>query len=266
MHHYEQPPQQEPPPEKRAPSGMYRVAVPLPVSPPRLTYALLGMIVLIFMYYMSLSVLNQNLFLYDWAKVNDLIKDGEYYRLFTSMFLHLNLMHIFFNGYALYVIGRDVEALFGTARFALVYFLGGLSGSLASFVFSDAPSVGASGAIFAIFGAEMVYFYLHRDLHGEAGRRHLNQLMVIMLINLGLGFFSTTGATDFRIDNASHIGGLFGGVVLAWFISPNYNVERDVSAPSGMRVVDRNPMQHWALPSVLYAVGLVAITAYAIAA
>lgn len=248
------------------PGGLRHVAVYMPVSRPRLMYVLLAINVLIFVYFLGLSDTAQNQFFVDWAKVNEFIRDGEYYRLFTAMFLHLNLMHLLFNSWALYVLGQDVEALFGTPRFAIVYFLGGLSGSLASFIFSSAPSVGASGAIFAIFGAEMVYFYQHRALYGEAGRRHLNQLIFIMLLNLGLGLFSTTGATDFRIDNAAHIGGLVGGVVLAWFIGPEYQVRQDPRTDSGLAVVDVNPPRRWALPSVIYGVGLVVLIVYAVSA
>lgn len=247
------------------PPGPRRIAVQLPISPPRLTYALLAVIILIYLYSMTLSSPMARVeFLSQWAKVNDAIRDGEYYRLFTSMFLHLNLMHILFNGYALNIIGRDVEGLFGHLRFAVIYFLGGLSGSLASFVFTDAPSVGASGAIFALFGAEMVYFYQHRSLHGEMGRRHLNHLFFVMMLNLALGLFSQ--ATSFRIDNAGHIGGLVGGVVLAWFIGPDYNVQSDPSAMGGHRVIDRNPIQRWAIPSLLYAVVLAAALVYAVTA
>lgn len=248
------------------PPGTQRVAVRLPVAEPRLTYGLLGLIVLIALYYFSLPAREQVLLLSDWAKVNDLIRDGEYYRLLSSMFLHLNLTHLIFNGYALFVLGRDVEALFGTVRFAILYFLGGLSGSLASFIFTDAPSVGASGAIFAIFGAEMVYFYQHRALHGVAGRQHLTQLIILMLINLGLGFFASTGATNFRIDNAGHIGGLVGGVVLAWFIGPAYRVQRDPTAESGFSVVDKNPVGRWVLWSAVYAMGLAVLIVYAVTA
>lgn len=247
-------------------SSARQVAVFLPLAKPRLTYVLLAINILIFMYYFSLPTPDQYRFLFDWGKVNEQIRAGEYYRLFTSMFLHLNLTHILFNGYALYVFGRDVEGLFGPARFAIIYFLGGLSGSLASFVFTSALSVGASGAIFAVFGAELVYFYVHRDLHGAAGRRHLSQLTFIMLLNLGLGFFSTTGATGFRIDNAGHIGGLAGGLVLAWFIGPAYRVHSDWTIEGGYRIVDDNPVRRWALPSVLYAVGLAVMIVFAVSA
>jgi rhomboid protease GluP len=253
-------------PSQPPPPGPRRVAVRMPIAEPRLTYILLAIIVVIGLYTMTLPLGARDQFFSNWAKVNSAIRNGEYYRLFTSMFLHLNLIHLGFNGYALYLIGRDVEALFGTTRFALIYFLGGLSGSLASFVFISAPSLGASGAIFAIFGAEMVYFYQHRELHGAAGQRHLQQLFLIMLLNLGLGFFSTTGATSFRIDNAGHLGGLVGGIVLAWFIGPTYRVHRDPEVEGGLTVVDENPIEHWVLPSLLYTVGLVAILAYALTA
>jgi rhomboid protease GluP len=267
MFRYQPPPPPDRPPNPPGPQQRRRVAIPMPVVEPRLTYALIGVIVLVFMYYLGLpTTIKRTMFLNDWAKINPAIRDGEYYRLLTSMFLHFNLMHIVFNGYALYVIGRDVEALFGHVRFALIYFLGGLSGALASFIFTSAPSVGASGAIFAIFGAEMVYFYQNRDLHGQAGRRHLNQLIILMVINLGLGFLSTTDGSRFRIDNAAHIGGLVGGVVLAWFIGPTYSIARDPSAESGHRIIDQTPIQQWALSSVLYAAGLLVAVIYSVTA
>lgn len=266
MYPQQRPPSNEPPSEPpQQHGGLRRVAVRMPLAAPRLTYVLLAAIVLIFLYFLSLPLDGQAEFLTRWAKVNDLIREGEPYRLFTSMFLHLNLMHILFNGYALFIIGRDVEALFGPVRFALIYFLGGLSGSLASFVFTDAPSVGASGAIFAIFGAEMVYFYQNRKLHGEMGRRQLNQLIFLMLLNLGLGFFSAA-TSGFRLDNAGHIGGLVGGIVLAWFIGPEFEVAQDAGTVTGLRVVDRNGPRQWAGVSLAYAVGLAAMTVYAVAA
>jgi rhomboid protease GluP len=254
----QQPPQLPPQPP--------RVAVRLPVAVPRVTYALLTTIVLIFVYQTTLSLGARSEFLNNWAKINEDIHNGQYYRLFTAMFLHLNLMHIVFNGYALYVFGSDVEGLFGHARFAVIYFLGGLSGSLASFVFVDAPSVGASGAIFAIFGADIVYFYHHRQLHGEIGQRHLNQLIMLMVINLALGFFSAfSSSSGIQIDVAGHIGGLVGGVILAWLIGPSYTVQFD-NMPSVPRVIDENPLSRWVLPSVIYAVLLLITTAYAVLA
>lgn len=240
------------------------IAVELPLATPRLVYVLLAIIVLVSLYFFSLPESGQAQFLYDWAKVNELIRDGEYYRMFTSMFLHLTLMHLFFNGYALYLLGRDVESLFGTARFAVIYFLGGLTGSLASFLFSDAPSVGASGAIFAIFGAEIVYFYRHRALHGEAGRRHLSQLIMLMVFNLALGLFSSAGVASFRIDNAAHLGGLAGGALLAWLIGPIYRIKADYQAAAGFSVTDTNAFQRWSLLALVYAASFVVVATYAV--
>ncbi len=256
---YQQPPSPNngTPETGQTPPLRRRIAIQMPVAAPRLTYILLAINVLIFAYMLTLSAREQDLFLLDWAKINDRIREGEYYRLFTSMFLHLNLMHMFFNGYALYILGRDVESLFGPVRFAVIYFLGGLSGSLASFIFTDALSIGASGAIFAIFGAEMVYFYQHRKLHGELGRQRLSQLFFLMLINLVLGISSPS------IDNAGHIGGLFGGVVLTWFIGPAYVVKANPETQT-LTVKDENPIEKWALSSLLYAAGLGAAMIYAI--
>lgn len=241
-----------------------RVIMRLPTMRPVVTYTLLAINILIFAYYTSLPELRQTQFLTDWGKVNHLIREGEYYRLLTAMFLHLDLMHIFFNGWALLMLGRDVEGLYGSARFALIYLLGGLTGSLASLVFTDALSVGASGAIFAIFGADMVYFFLHRELHGQAGRQHLTQLIFLMVIIMVQGFVSAAGIGKFGIDNAGHVGGLVGGLVLAWFISPAYTIERDASVESGLILVDGNPIERWAPFAGAYAIALFALTAFAI--
>lgn len=259
--------QPSPPPQNAGPQpGARQIVLRFPIAPPRLMVILLGINVVIFMYYFNLSYDNKLRFLEDWVKVNAYIRDGEYYRLFTAMFVHLDLMHMLFNGMALYYLGRDVEGLFGTPRFAIIYFFGGLSGSLASFVFSEAPSAGASGAIFAVFGAMMVYLYHHRSLHGKGGQMMLSRLVMLMVLNLMIGFIGSSDIGRFRVDNAAHIGGLIGGVVLAWFIAPAYRVARDVVDPRQLRVVDTNPFAKWARPAALYAVGLLALTVYAVLA
>ena len=82
------------------------------------------------------------------AKVNEYIAlEGEWWRLFTAMFLHIGVMHLLFNLYALYAIGSLVEAYYGHLRFTIIYIGGGLCGSLASYRFSDAISAGASGGV-----------------------------------------------------------------------------------------------------------------------
>jgi rhomboid protease GluP len=186
------------------------------------------------------------------AKVTALIAAGEYWRLFTSMFLHIGVMHLAFNGYALVVIGTELESILGWIRFLIVYLLSGLFGSLASYAFSPHLSAGASGAVFGLIGALAVFFALYRRELGSFGRRRLGQIGFLIVINLFLGF------TQQGIDNLAHLGGLVSGIVLGWALAPRYQVDY-----ASMRVVDRNGLgRFW--PSVAIAVLLLVIgTAWA---
>lgn len=150
------------------------------------------------------------------AKFNPLIMEGQYWRLLTAMFLHIGVIHLLFNLYALYALGPMVEGYFGHGRFLAIYFLGGLCGSLASYAFSPAVSAGASGAIFGLAGALTVYFLKYRDNFGQQGRAILQNMLVVIAINLVFGM------TMRGIDNWGHIGGLVGGAVVAWGLLPRY--------------------------------------------
>lgn len=138
------------------------------------------------------------------AKVNSLILQGEYWRFITPMFLHSDIVHVGVNCYSLYIIGSLIERLFGHAKFTFVYFVSGLLGCIASFAFSLNPSVGASGAIFGIFGA-MLFFGLRRPALMKSSFG-IN-LITTIIINLVYGFMNK------NIDNTAHIGGLIGGVI-----------------------------------------------------
>ncbi|MCU0495612.1 MAG: rhomboid family intramembrane serine protease, partial [Chloroflexaceae bacterium] len=218
-----------------APPGQsqFEPAVPPPAEPPPppqrqqprvwATWVLLGVNVLIYLLTGALSVLISGsildlftplggvLQLFGW-KQNDLILQGEYWRLLTAMFLHGNLVHIFFNAYALFGFGPEMERLFGTWRFLALYFLAGLAGSVASYALSPAPSVGASGAIFGLIGGLATFYYLARQELGAYGQRQLQSMAFIIVINLMIGF-SAPG-----IDNFAHLGGLLGGALLAWLL------------------------------------------------
>jgi rhomboid protease GluP len=187
-----------------------------------------------------------------------IVQTGEYYRLITAMFLHGSLAHLFFNAYALYAIGATVERLFGSVRFSIIYLLGGLSGSVASLIFTPAPSVGASAAIFALLGAEAVFFFVHRDLFGVTGRRRLGNLVFVAVVNLLLG------AASPMIDNWGHVGGLFGGVVLAWFIGPRLRLHVEPWVGVTPRVVDDNPLQRTWPAALLFVGGLMAALVYVV--
>lgn len=187
-------------------------------APPRklplVTYSLLGITVLIFLLQSAGRTLTGidlvgNLGL----KVNELILRGEYWRLLTPVFLHGSLVHLGFNMYALFIFGPGLERYYGHLRFALLYFLGGFAGNVMSFMFSAAPSLGSSTAIFGLLGAEAVFLYRNQGLFGGVARRALYNLIMIALVNLLIGLSP-------GIDNWGHIGGLAGGTLFAWIGGP----------------------------------------------
>lgn len=136
---------------------------------------------------------------------------GEYYRLITVMFVHASILHILFNMYALWVVGPALEGWLGRLRFGALYLLAGIGGSTASYVFNSPvqPSVGASGAIFGVFGATLVV--AHRM------RYDIRWLLGLIVINLLLPVL-VPGTIDWR----AHVGGLVVGMALgALFAYPS---------------------------------------------
>jgi rhomboid protease GluP len=188
------------------------------------------------------------------ANFHPAIEDGQIWRFFTSMFLHIGLTHLFFNVYALFIFGGEMERLYGHSRFILIYILSGLFGSLVSYATSIAQlSAGASGAIFGIIGMQVAFFFKHKELFGDLGRRRLTSTAVIIGINLFLGF------TLPGIDNMAHLGGLVAGAILGYAMAPSYDiVDRFTTHP---RVVDTASIwsQLWA---PLAAVGLLAVLTF----
>jgi rhomboid protease GluP len=165
------------------------------------------------------------------AKDNEGIKlRGEYYRFLTSMFLHGGLLHILFNAWALYALGPEAERIYGTARFLAIYFIAGLAGSVASYMLSPFPAVGASGAIFGLIGALAVFYYTSRRLLGDTARQQLGSLITVIMINLFIGF-SSGGL----IDNNAHLGGLAGGAIVAWLLAPRFVVDERLYPPQVVR-------------------------------
>jgi rhomboid protease GluP len=150
----------------------------------------------------------------DWgANVAALTLTGDAWRLFTSMFLHIGLIHIAFNMYMLYAFGPLVEEQFGRARFALVYLLSGLFGSLLSATYHGAQmqivvAAGASGALMGICGAYVGHWLISNMRGMTRDRLVMRPLAQTIGLNLVLGFV-TPG-----VDNACHIGGLVSGVIL----------------------------------------------------
>ncbi|MFL5777925.1 MAG: rhomboid family intramembrane serine protease [Chloroflexota bacterium] len=139
---------------------------------------------------------------------------GEYYRLWTVTLLHADLLHLLFNMYALYLVGPIVERWYGSIRFVLFYYTTAAAASVASFVFGgDIPSVGASGAIFGLFGLILAAGRLHHPVDRQS-RALVGQIGMLIVLNLAFGFASGV------VDNAAHIGGLVAGLFLGALIPP----------------------------------------------
>lgn len=147
----------------------------------------------------------QNLFLLG-GNYGPAVKAGEVWRIITSAFLHGSVLHIVLNMYALNIIGPQIEGFFGKMKYLFIYLVSAATGSLLSILFSDAVSVGASGAIFGLLGA-LVYFGFHYRVYLDNVLR--SQIIPLIIMNLGIGFIFS------NIDNAAHIGGLIGGVLAA---------------------------------------------------
>ena len=137
-----------------------------------------------------------------------LVKEGEIHRLICYMFLHLGFIHLGLNMYSLFIVGPKVEDFFGKWKFLLIYFVSGISGGLLSVGLNDSNivAVGASGAIFGLFGALLYFGYSYR---GYIGTMIRSQIVPIVVYNLLMTFFIP------GIDMWGHIGGLIGGLLVA---------------------------------------------------
>ena len=173
---------------------------------PKVTYILV--ILNIIIYILSL-IIGKNEMISMFGLHQELVIRGEYYRLFTCMFLHANLMHLLFNVYALHIIGTQIENFFDKYKFLFIYLISGLIGGLLSMIFTKTWSVGASGAIFGLMGSLLYFGYHYRMYLGTVIK---SQILPIIIINLIIGFSSS------GIDNAAHIGGLIGGVVSSMMV------------------------------------------------
>lgn len=175
-----------------------------------MTTALLGIIGVVFLFEMLHGGADNEAVLIDMGAIMPNIREsGEYWRLFTAMFLHAGWLHWATNTWALYQLGTLYEVLFGTPRFVVTYFVSGLCASMASLIFSHDVAVGASGAIFGILGAFI--FSLLRSpqyRHQRWTRSLVSQIVFWIVVNIIIGL-----SVKF-IDNAAHLGGLVAGLLL----------------------------------------------------
>ncbi len=140
-----------------------------------------------------------------------IVQQGEYYRLFTSMFLHFSVQHLFSNMLVLFFLGDALEALSGKVRFLIIYLGGGLAGNLLSVAFDlytgdYAVSAGASGAIFAVIGALIAVVIFNRK---NITKNFRNRMFLMAALSV------LEGLTATGVDNCAHIGGMICGFLLA---------------------------------------------------
>ncbi len=193
----------------RCPDCMKVTAPPAPktvaggavITTPRVTYALIGINVFLFavQYLQGVNQVAVDYGMYPIA----IAQGSEWWRLFTSAFLHGSFIHIAFNMYVLFFLGPTLERILGHTRFIVLYLLAALGGSVASYWFSDlqSVSVGASGAIFGLMGALIVT--------GRRLRYDITQVLFLLAVNVAIGFFSP------GVDWRAHFGGLVVGAAVA---------------------------------------------------
>jgi rhomboid protease GluP len=164
--------------------------------------------------------------IYQWGQLGGaIVYGGAYYQLLTSMFVHASIVHLVGNMIFLLVFGFRCEEMFSLPEYLAIYFLGGLFGNLLSLGFLpyDVPSVGASGAIFALFGAAVVH-----------ARRSVGQSIIGAII---YGFFLLFLSSAPNVNNLAHIGGLVVGIVIGYILATRrrrgtqYNVSYSYGNP-----------------------------------
>jgi rhomboid protease GluP len=175
------------------------------------TYILIALNIAFYVYTSVVGgdFLNTNInMIVQYGQVNSLvIYSGYYYQLFTSMFVHANIAHIAGNMLFLLIFGLRGEEMFSLPEYLSIYFLGGLTGNLLSLLLLplDVPSVGASGAIFAMFGACTVYT-----------RRSVRQSIIGALI---YAFFLLLLSSGIGVNNFAHLGGLVTGLLIGYILA-----------------------------------------------
>jgi rhomboid protease GluP len=246
------PPSQQPPPRKTPATKnpqpqRQQVMLHIPSVRPYATYLLIGVYVVL--YVAALAV--NNLVPANSIELPDVLLYGQYHRLATAMFIHTNLVHVLVTVLTLYLFGTWQERIFGHTRFAAIYLLGGLAGSvLAALLLAltrDSATfvIGASAATTAMLGAELAYLYQHRRLLGERGRSRRYRVLMFGAINLlvGVMYSAGDGAAGMLVLAAwSPVAGVIAGGVLGWFVAPFFNLMKHPDRPDAIRADDINPL------------------------
>jgi len=182
-----------------------------------------GIIALNLFFYLISIVISGNIIEIDLQTLVDMgalygplvVLQGEWWRLLSAMFLHGGMTHILMNMFSLYLIGRGMELYFFKAAYIAIYLFSGLIGGIASlYMHPESVGIGASGAIFGVFGALGGFFLAHRErIATEQGKQIFKDFVVIIGLNLFLGLSVAS------IDMSAHIGGLLTGFTGGFLIA-----------------------------------------------
>lgn len=148
------------------------------------------------------------------ALARDEVLAGEWWRLFSAMFLHGGIDHLVGNMIVLYIVGIGCEHVLGLARTAFVYLASGVAGCLLSLAMSPGPSVGASGAIFGVAAAVVVILVRYQD------RYHLRDKRIGLVLGVWAAYQLAIGFSLTYVDNFGHLGGLAGGTLATLLVRP----------------------------------------------
>jgi rhomboid protease GluP len=143
--------------------------------------------------------------IYTYGQVNAFVFQGAYWQLFTSMFVHADIAHIAGNMLFLLIFGLRSEEMFSLPEYLSIYLIGGLTGNLLSLLLPNIVSVGASGAIFSLFGATVIY-----------ARRSVRQSIIGAL---AYAFFLLLLSSGAGVNNFAHIGGLLTGLIIGYVLA-----------------------------------------------
>ena len=179
---------------------------------PKKPVVTVGFLVIIALVYLYGLLTNANLLVYNFGIQQTFIRSGEIYRLLTGTFIHVDIIHLLCNCYALFVIGNMVEGYYGKKKYSIIYLVSAITGSLLSISMSEGFSIGASGAIFGLLGALLYFGYHYRVYFGSV---ILARIIPVIIINLAIGFMIS------GIDNFAHIGGLIGGFLISKAVGIN---------------------------------------------
>ena len=180
---------------------------------PVVTFGLIS--VMTFIFIMMYLIGNGSLDTYTLYNFGALVKNKEYFRVLTSIFLHIGVLHLLMNMYSLYILGKQVESFYGHIKTFIIFILSGICGNLLSIILmnSNTISAGASGAIFGLMGALLYFAYNQRTYMADALKR---EILPVLIINL-LFTFSIPSINMF-----AHIGGLIGGIIISNAVGIKY--------------------------------------------